>query len=145
MDTPTSDMHDYLQALETYHHIAIVGISANPNRPSHDIAIYLQAAGYDIIPINPRYAGQTLLGKHVYPSLTAAKEAGVQIEIVDVFRKAEHTPPVAQEAATIGAKLLWLQLGISNEDAKTIAQNAGLSFVQDRCIKVEHARYIANH
>lgn len=141
MNTPTPDMYDRLQLLKTYQHIAIVGVSADPYRPSHFVAIYLQAEGYDIIPINPRYAGQTLLGKRVYPSLTAAKEAGEQIEIVDVFRKADDTPPIAQEAAAIGAKVLWLQLGVRNEEAKTIAQDAGLTFVQDRCIKIEHARF----
>ncbi len=141
MNTPTPDMYDRLQLLKTYQHIAIVGVSADPYRPSHFVAIYLQAEGYDIIPINPRYAGQTLLGKRVYPSLTAAKEAGEQIEIVDVFRKADDTPPIAQEAVAIGAKVLWLQLGVRNEEAKTIAQDAGLTFVQDRCIKIEHARF----
>src|SRR5690242_13835080 len=137
----TPDMYDRLQLLKTYHHIAIVGVSADPYRPSHFVAIYLQAEGYDIIPINPRYAGQTLLGKRVYASLTEAKAAGKEIEIVDVFRKAEDTPPIAQEAVKIGAKVLWLQLGIRNEDTKKIAQDAGLIFVQDRCIKIEHARF----
>ena len=141
MTVPMPDMYDRLQILQTYHHVAIVGVSANPYRPSHFVAIYLQAEGYDIIPINPRYAGQTLLGKRVYASLTEAKEAGEQIEIVDVFRKAEDTPPIAQEAVKIGAKVLWLQLGISNEDARKIAQDAGLTFVQNRCIKIEHARF----
>src|SRR5579863_8844866 len=141
MTVPMPDMYDRLQILQTYHHVAIVGVSADPYRPSHFVAIYLQAEGYDIIPINPRYAGQTLLGKRVYASLTEAKEAGEQIEIVDVFRKAEDTPPIAQEAVKIGAKVLWLQLGISNEDARKIAQDAGLTFVQNRCIKIEHARF----
>lgn len=136
---PMPDMHDRLQLLQTYHHVAIVGVSADPYRPSHFVAIYLQAEGYDIIPINPRYAGQTLLGKRVYASLTEAKEAGEQIEIVDVFRKAADTPPVALEAVKIGAKVLWLQLGISNEETRKIVQDAGLTFVQNRCIKIEHA------
>lgn len=141
MTIPMPDMYDRLELLKTYHHIAIVGVSADPYRPSHFVAIYLQAEGYHIIPINPRYAGQTLLGQHVYPTLTAAKEAGEQIEIVDVFRKAQDTPPIAQEAANIGAKVLWLQLGIRNEDTKKIAHDAGLTYVQDRCIKIEHARF----
>lgn len=141
MNTTMPDMYDRLQLLKTYRHIAIVGVSADPYRPSHFVAIYLQAEGYDIIPINPRYAGQPLLGKRVYASLTEAKEAGEQIDVVDVFRKAEDTPPVAQEAVKIGAKVLWLQLGIRNEDTKKIAQEAGLTFVQDRCIKIEHARF----
>ncbi|HLZ56897.1 MAG TPA: CoA-binding protein [Ktedonosporobacter sp.] len=135
------DMHDRLKILQQYRHIAIVGVSADPYRPSHFVAIYLQAEGYDIIPINPRYAGETILGKRVYASLTAAKEAGEQIEIVDVFRKAEDTPPIVEEAIKIEAKVLWLQLGIRNEETGRRAQEAGLTFVQDRCMKIEHARF----
>lgn len=135
------DMYERLELLRSYRNIAIVGVSADPYRPSHFVAIYMQAEGYNIIPINPRYAGQTLLGKRVYSSLTEAKEAGKEIEIVDVFRRAEDTPPVAQEAVSIGAKVLWLQLGVRNEEARQIAQDAGLTFVQDRCIKIEHARF----
>jgi len=127
--------------LQQYRHVAIVGISADQYRPSHFVAIYLQAEGYDIILVNPRYAGQTLLGKRVYASLTEAKEAGEEIEIVDVFRKAEDVPPIAEEAINIGAKILWLQLGIRNDEAGKMAREAGLTFVQDRCIKMEHARF----
>lgn len=93
MNTQSPDMYDRLSLLQQYQHIAIVGVSADPYRPSHFVAIYLQAEGYDIILINPRYAGKKLLGKRVYTSLTEAKEAGEQIEIVDVFRKAEDVPP----------------------------------------------------
>ena len=135
------DMYDRLQLLQQYRHVAIVGVSADPYRPSHFVAIYLQAEGYDIIPINPRYAGQTLLGKRVYATLTEAKEAGEQIEVVDVFRRAENVPPIAEEAIAIGAKVLWLQLGIRNDAAARKAQEAGLTVVQDRCMKIEHARF----
>src|SRR5579863_8036985 len=141
MTVPMPDMYDRLQILQTYHHVAIVGVSANPYRPSHFVAIYLQAEGYNIIPINPRYAGQTLLGKRVYASLTEAKEAGEQIDIVDVFRRTEDVPPVADEAIAIGAKVLWLQLGIRNDEAAGRAEAAGLTVVQNRCIKIEHARF----
>lgn len=141
MNIQIPDMYDRLQILKQYTHVAIVGVSADPYRPSHFVAIYLQSEGYTIIPINPRYAGQTLLGRRVYASLTEAKEAGETIEIVDVFRKAEDTPPIAKEAVQIGAKVLWLQLGIRNEESGTIAQEAGLTFVQNRCIKIEHARF----
>src|SRR5436305_8387541 len=92
------DMYDRLQLLQQYRHVAIVGVSTDPYRPSHFVAIYLQAEGYDIIPINPRYADQTLLGKRVYATLTEAKAAGEQIEVVDVLRRAEDVPPVAAEA-----------------------------------------------
>ena len=138
---PTPDMYDRIQLLQQYRHIAIVGISADPYRPSHFVAIYMQAEGYDIVPINPRYAGQTLLGKRVYASLTEAKEAGEEIEIVDVFRRAEDVPPIAEEAIAIGAKVLWLQLGIRNDEVRRRAQEAGLAFVQNKCIKIEHARF----
>lgn len=141
MAISTPDMYDRLKILQQYHHIAIVGISADPYRPSHFVAIYLQAEGYDIIPINPRYAGQTILGTRVYATLTEAKEAGEQIEIVDVFRKAEDVPPVADEAIAIGARVLWLQLGIRNDEAAQRAQQAGLTVVQNRCMKIEHARF----
>ncbi len=135
------DMYERLKLLRQYRHVAIVGISADQYRPSHFVAIYLQAEGYDIVPINPRYAGQTILGKRVYASLTEAKEAGEQIEIVDVFRKAEDTPPIAEEALKIGAKVVWLQLGIRNDAVGRRVQEAGVTFVQNRCIKMEHARF----
>jgi predicted CoA-binding protein len=135
------DMYERLQILQRYRDVAVVGVSADPYRPSHFVAIYLQAEGYNIIPINPRYAGQTLLGKHVYASLSEAKEAGEEIEIVDVFRKSEDVPPVAEEAIKIGALVLWLQLGIVNDEVGMRTQAAGITFVQNRCIKIEHARF----
>ena|SRR2546427_4164612 len=139
--TPIPDMYDRLKLLQQYRHVAIVGISADQYRPSHFVDIYLQAEGYDIVLVNPTIAGQMLLGKRVYASLTEAKEAGEQIEIVDVFRKAEDTPPIAEEAIAIGAKVLWLQLGIINHDVAKRVQEAGLIFIQNRCIKMEHARF----
>jgi predicted CoA-binding protein len=134
-------MYERLTLLRQYRHIAIVGISADQYRPSHFVAIYMLAEGYDIVLINPNYAGQTILGKTVYPSLTAAKEAGETIEIVDVFRKPEDIPPIAEEAIQIGARVLWLHLGIRNDEAGRRAHEAGLVFVQNRCIKMEHARF----
>ena len=137
----TPDMYERLKLLQQYQHIAIVGISSDQYRPSHFVAIYLQAEGYDIVLVNPRYAGQTILGKKVYASLTEAKAAGEIIEVVDVFRKPEDIPPIAEEAIQIGARVLWLQLGIRNDEVGKRAQEAGLTFVQDRCIKMEHARF----
>lgn len=137
----TPDMYERLKILQQYQHIAIVGISSDQYRPSHFVAIYLQAEGYNIVLINPRYAGQTILGQRVYPSLTEAKAAGEIIEIVDVFRKPEDIPPIAEEAIQIGANVLWLQLGIRNDEVGKRTQEAGLTFVQDRCIKMEHARF----
>ncbi len=141
MNNMTPDMYERLQLLQTYRHIAVVGISADQYRPSHFVAIYLKAEGYHIVLVNPRYAGQSILGQPVYASLTEAQKAGEQIEIVDVFRRPKDVPPVAEEAIEIGAKVLWLQLGIRNEEAARQAYEAGLTVVQDRCIKIEHARF----
>jgi len=135
----TPDMYGRLHLLQQYQHIAIVGFSADPHRPSYFVAVYLQAEGYDVVPVNPRYAGQIVLGKRVYASLTEAKEEGEQIEIVDVFRKPADLSPVLREAIQIGAHVLWLQLGIRNDDIGRKALAAGLIFVQDRCVKMEHA------
>ena len=134
------DMYECLQLLQQYRHVAIFGISADSERPSNFVASYLQSEGYNIIPINPRYAGKTLLGKSVYSTLAEAKEAGEQIEIVDIFRKSEDAMPIVQEAINIGAKVVWLQLGIRNAEAGQLVRDAGLEFVEDRCIKLEHAR-----
>jgi predicted CoA-binding protein len=138
-----ADTDGVLQWLQRYKHIAVVGLSAKAYRPSYSVAQYMQAAGYIIIPINPRYAGSTILGRHVYASLTEAKEAGEQIEIVDVFRRAEETPSVAAEAVEVGAQVLWLQLGIVNSEAAEKARNADLGFIEDACIKIEHAQLFA--
>jgi predicted CoA-binding protein len=135
------DMYGRLRLLRTYKHIAIVGFSADPYRPSHFVAVYLQAEGYDIVLVNPRYAGQIVLGKRVYASLTEAKEAGERIEIVDVFRRPQDLEPVLQEALQVGARVFWLQLGIRNEEIGRKAIAAGLEFVQDHCVKMEHARF----
>ena len=106
------DMYGRLRLLRTYRHVAIVGFSADPYRPSHFVAVYLQAEGYDIVLVNPRYAGQTVLGRPVYASLSAARAAGEQIEIVDVFRKPSDLEPVLREAREIDARVFWLELGI---------------------------------
>ncbi|HLI69029.1 MAG TPA: CoA-binding protein [Ktedonobacteraceae bacterium] len=135
------DMYGRLRLLRTYKHIAIVGFSADPYRPSHFVAVYLQAEGYDIVLVNPRYAGQIVLGKRVYASLIEAKEAGERIEIVDVFRRPQDLEPVLQEALQVGARVFWLQLGIRNEEIGRKAIAAGLEFVQDHCVKMEHARF----
>ena len=135
---PTPETNERLQILRQYHHIAVVGLSAEAYKPSYGVSAYMQRAGYDIIPINPRYAGQEILGKHVYASLTEAKEAGEPIEIVDVFRQARYVPQVAAEAIKVGAKALWVQLGIRSDEAAQKAHEVGLPYVQNRCIEVEH-------
>jgi hypothetical protein len=134
----TAGAYERLRILTTYRTIAMVGLSTDPMRPSHFAAIYMQAEGYDIVPVNPRYAGQTILGQRVYASLA---EIPRQVEIVDVFRKPADVPPIADDAIAIGAKVLWLQLGVVNEEAAATARAAGLDVVMDRCVKIEHARF----
>ncbi|RJX41066.1 CoA-binding protein [Paenibacillus pinisoli] len=112
--------------------IAVVGLSDNPERVSYMVSEAMQAKGYTIIPVNPN--ADTILGQKSYAKLS---DIPVPVDIVNVFRRSEHTPPVAEEAVAIGAKTLWLQLGILNEEAGKIAASGGLNVIMDRCIKVE--------
>jgi predicted CoA-binding protein len=116
--------------------IAVVGFSANPARPSHDVARFLQHKGYRIVPVNPGLAGQTMLGEMVYASLCDIPFA---IDMVDIFRRSEEVPPVVEEAIRIGAKSVWMQVGVHHEEAAAKARAAGLSVVMDRCPKIELA------
>lgn len=116
--------------------IAVVGLSDNPERTSHMVSKAMQDKGYRIIPVNPTAAGKTILGEVCYASLQDVPE---QVDLVNVFRRSEHTPQVAREAVQAGARTLWLQLGIYSEEAASIAQEAGLNVIMDRCIKVEDA------
>ena len=134
----TSGAWERLRILTANQTIAMVGLSADPMRPSHFAAIYMQSAGYDVIPVNPRYAGQTILGQPVYAAL---EEIPRPVDIVDVFRRAEEVPAIAESAIAIGAKVLWMQLGVVNDAAARIAREAGLEVVMDRCVKIEHARF----
>ncbi|HEX8100622.1 MAG TPA: CoA-binding protein [Actinomycetota bacterium] len=115
--------------------IAVVGLSSDSYRASHSVAAYLQRHGYRIVPVNPNET--EVLGEPAYASLLDVPDA---VDIVDVFRRAEHTPPVAEEAVKCGARLLWLQSGIVNEDARRIAEDGGLDVVMDACMKIEHQR-----
>jgi predicted CoA-binding protein len=138
IELPRASSSQRLRILTENNVIAMVGLSADPMRPSHFAAIYMQAEDYTIIPVNPRYAGQTILGQEVYASLA---DIPVPVDIVDVFRKPEDCPGIARETVAINAKVLWLQLGIENDEAGRIALDAGLEFVQNRCVKIEHARF----
>jgi predicted CoA-binding protein len=126
--------------LQQCHTIAVVGLSPDESRDSHRISRYMQAQGYRIVPINPR--AQVILGEKAYPDLTTAA-AHHLIDLVNCFRRAEDIPPIAREAAAIGAQGLWLQLGIENQEAADWASAQGLDVVQNCCIKVEHARLLA--
>lgn len=119
--------------------IAVVGLSDDPSKTSHMVSEAMQAKGYRIIPVNPK--ATSILGETSYASL---KDIPFPIDIVNVFRRPEHTPPIAEEAVAIGAKVLWLQLGIANEDAATIAAEGGLTAIMDRCIKVEDSILLPN-
>ena len=117
------------------HVIAIVGLSANWYRPSYFAAKYLQEHGYRIVPVNPNYTD--VLGETCYPDVASIPGP---VDIVDGFRKPEEMPALAREAVAKGAKVLWMQLGIRSDEAARIASDAGLDVVQDRCVKIEHAR-----
>jgi uncharacterized protein len=134
----TSGAWERLRILSENRTIAMVGLSADPMRPSHFAAIYMQSEGYEIIPVNPRYAGETILGQPVYASL---EEIPHPVDIVDVFRRPSEAPALAHTAAKIGARVFWMQLGVVNEEAAAIAREAGLEVVMDRCVKIEHARF----
>jgi uncharacterized protein len=112
--------------------IAMVGASGNSERPSHAVMKAMQHAGYKVIPVNPNE--ETILGEKVYASLSDIPD---KVDIVDVFRRPEHAPHIAQEAVKIGAKIFWLQLGIINEEAARIAKEGGLNVIMDKCIAVE--------
>jgi uncharacterized protein len=125
-----------LRRILTQHRtIAVVGLSAQWHRPSYFAAKYMQDHGYRIVPVNPNYS--EILGQKCYPGLTAI---GEPIGIVDCFRRASEMVPIARDAVAIGAKVLWMQLGIRNDEAARIASDAGLDVVVDRCVKIEHAR-----
>ncbi len=122
-----------LQIYATTKTIAVVGASADAAKPAHQIPAYLHRQGYRIVPVNPR--GGELFGARVFRSLG---EVDVPVDVVDVFRPAEEAPGVARQAATIGAKVLWLQLGIVSAEAERIAEAAGLTVVMDRCMGATH-------
>ena len=127
---------DRLRILRETHTIAMVGLSSNPFRPSHFAAIYMLSEGYNVIPVNPRE--QEILGRRCYSSLRDISE---KVDLVDIFRDSSAVPPIVEEAIAIGAKVVWMQLGVINETAARRAREAGLEVVMDACVKIEHARF----
>jgi predicted CoA-binding protein len=123
--------------LESSKVIAMVGLSPKIDKPSNRVANYLKAHGYRVIPVNPQY--EEILGEKSYKSLSDIPD---KVDVVDIFMRAENVVPVVEEAIKIKPKAIWLQLGIVNDQAKAIAEKNGIDFVQDLCIKLEHARLI---
>ena len=131
------DPHTILATLLAARTIAIVGLSKDPLRPSYFIGFYLKRHGYKVVPVNPREP--EVLGEKSYPTL---KDIPFPVDVVDVFRRPDAVPAIARDAVAIGAKALWLQFGVISPEGARIAEDAGLAVVMDRCMKVEHARYL---
>jgi len=130
--------NDYLRAiLRDVKTIAMVGASPNWNRPSYFAMKYLQEKGFRVIPVNPQAAGQTILGETAYAELADVPE---QIDMVDIFRRSEAAGPIVDEAIRIGAKVVWMQIGVRNDEAAARAEAAGLRVVMNRCPKIEYSR-----
>jgi uncharacterized protein len=124
--------------LQNYRVVAVVGLSSDPGRPSYQVAQYLQNHGYRIIPVNP--GCREVLGEQCYPSL---KDIPFPVEVVDIFRKVEAIPAIVDEAIGVGAKAVWLQLGLEEPESARKARKAGLQVVMNRCMKVDHAALVA--
>ena len=129
-----ADLRRILQRCRT---LAVVGLSAEWHRPSYFAAAYMQGKGYRILPVNPRYAGQAILGM---PCVARLEDITEPIDMVDVFRKTDDVGPIAASAIALGAKCLWQQIGVMNAQADAAARAAGLDSVMNRCVKIEHAR-----
>jgi len=130
-----SDIPTLRRVLGETRTLAVVGLSADWFRPSHFAAKYMQEHGYRIIPVNPRY--EEILGERCYPDLASIPE---KLDLVNVFRKSDECPAIAREAVRIGAKSLWMQIGVISDEAREIAEAAGLTVVMNRCVKIEYAR-----
>ena len=130
------DPHTILATLLAARTIAIVGLSKDPLRPSYFIGFYLKRHGYKVVPVNPREP--EVLGQKSYPTL---KDIPFPVDVVDVFRRPDAVPAIARDAVAIGAKALWLQLGIVSAEARRISRDGGLLYVEDRCVAVERARH----
>ncbi|MEY2655257.1 MAG: hypothetical protein RLZZ524_2285 [Pseudomonadota bacterium] len=132
---PDDDIATLRHILKTCRTVAVVGLSADWHRPSYFAARYMQAKGYRIVPVNPRYP--EILGETSYARL---EDIPFPVDMVDVFRKPEDVLPIAHSAVAIGARCLWQQLGVMNLEADALARAAGLHSIMDRCVKIEHAR-----
>jgi uncharacterized protein len=137
MASGDTDKDGLKKLLSESHTIAVVGISANPSRDSYRVADYLKKHGYRIIPVNP--GADEVLGEKSYPDLKSIPEP---VDVVDVFRRPEFVPEIAEQAVQIGAKVFWMQFGAESEEAAKKAKAAGLTVVQDHCMMQEHSRLL---
>ena len=131
----TATPEEIAAILQNYRVVAVVGLSPQPDRPSHQVASYLKEHGYLIVPVRPGCA--EILGEKCYPTL---KDVPYPVDVVDIFRNVEAIPAIVDEAIAAGAKVVWMQLGLAEPESAKKARAAGLEVVMDRCIKVEHAR-----
>ena len=128
-----------IKILKSFRNVAMVGVSANPDKPSNKVFQYLTENGYNVIPVNPTIG--EVDGKKCYANLSAIPQ---KVEVVDIFRRSEDVPPIVDEAIKIGAKAIWMQEGIINNSAAEKAQSAGLLVVMDKCMRKEHIRLVEN-
>ena len=131
-------MSEIKDILLKYKTIAMIGVSQNPSRPSTIVMKYMQKYGYKVIPVNPRIKGEKILGEEVFEKITDIKGP---VDIVDVFRPSKEAYEIAEDAVKIGAKVLWLQLGISNESAKKLVEQNDMDYIENKCTKMEYQKF----
>ncbi len=133
-------MSNIKEILSKYKSIAMIGVSNDPSKPSTIVMKYMQKYGYKIYPVNPLAKGKKILGEEVFANITDIKD---QIDIVDVFRPSSEALDIAKDTVKIKAKVLWLQLGIKNEQAKKIVEDSKIEYIEDRCTKIEYQKYFS--
>jgi predicted CoA-binding protein len=134
-------MPEIKDILSKYKTIAMIGVSQNPSRPSTIVMKYMQKYGYKVIPVNPRIQGEKILGEEVFEKITDIKEP---VDIVDVFRPSNEAYGIAEDTVKIGAKVLWLQLGIRDEEAKKLMYKNNIDYVENKCTKMEYQKFFLN-
>jgi uncharacterized protein len=131
-------MSDIKEILSKYKTIAMIGVSKDSTKPSTIVMKYMQKYGYKVIPVNPRAKGEKILGEEVFEKITDIKE---RVDIVDIFRPSKEVFPIAEDTVKIGAKVLWLQLGISDENAKDLVEKNNIEYIENKCTKMEYQKY----
>ena len=131
-------MSDIKEILSKYKKIAMVGVSNDPQKPSTIVMKYMQKYGYKVYPVNPKAKVKKILGEEVFEKITDIKD---QVEIIDVFRPSTEALDIARDTIKIGAKVLWLQLGIKNEEAKKLVQSKNIEYIENKCTKMEYQKY----